>query len=162
MAATRWRLVNQPLVKRRLGDPRHHHLAECSGMKTEIRCAWDGNGYTFREFEEWYHEETSRIWNESRALNGKVRYRNLFEIEKIVLMEALTRILCEQVDIIMGRKVLSHPRVARVLPHCIRRLFATFFAIGEGGATFMIYGGCNMQRRYRILNKSMRNTTVTG
>ena len=47
-----------------LGDPQHA-IAKYSWAKTAVRLATDGNGYTFREFEEEYGERSVCRDNES-------------------------------------------------------------------------------------------------
>ena len=49
-----------------LGDPQHA-LSNYNFAKTAVRLATDGNGYTFREFEEEYGEWAT--WNWERAVS---------------------------------------------------------------------------------------------
>ena len=170
MVAGRWRLVNKPLVL--LGDPRHG-LARCSWTKTEIRRATDRNGYTFGEFEEWYDPGTfgefeeewgitkvTWCWNQSPALNGNDRYSDMNRRDKRALHTALRKILRDQVEFLMGRKVLTHPMVARALPDDILKIIATFFTTDRVNVAMMTDLGCNVKRRCRILNKSLGSTVV--
>ena len=113
-----------------LGDP-YHCLKRCEWAETEIRLARDGHGYTFREFEEEHGIWAEWCWERCIVLNpvSNPRYTLFDDAEMKACHKALLCILRKHNDILLGRKVLTDPRIVRILPHEVQGCIASFITI---------------------------------
>ena len=140
-----------------LGDP-ERSLARCSWARAEVRLARDGHGYTFREFEEEHGEWATWCWERSTVLHPISTYKWLREQDKQACHRALLRILRKQNDVLIGRKVLTHPRAGHVLPEDVKQLIASFITIDKEAVKAMTY----MKRKLFLKNKSTVKGLITA
>ena len=131
-------LAQRASVRAFLGDPQHR-LASFGFAKTEVRLARDGNGYSFCEFKEEHGKWATWCWEKSPILNPGSFYNRLRQQEKHACHRALLRILRKENDFLKGRKVLTNPRIAHVLPENVVQLIATFVAIDKATVEAMTY-----------------------
>jgi len=123
-----------------LGDPRHS-LARCRWTKTYLRLAEDGHGYTFQEFDEFHGAEWALwCWVRCEVLNPvdtntyQKRRRHLNQ----ACHKALLCILRKQNDILIGRKVLTDPRIQEILTEQVQHIIASFISMDEYAVNAMM------------------------
>ena len=144
-------LPQRASVRAFLGDPQHR-LASFGFAKTEVRLARDGNGYSFCEYQEFHGKWATWCWEKSPILNPGKFYNRLREQEQYACHRALLRILRKENDFLKGRKVLTNPTIAHVLPEHVVQLIATFVAIDKATVEAMTY----VKRTLFLKNKPWR------